>query len=121
VNGYVTKTAARILAALKAGQKHKRGICQALDTEYQNINDTMVVLQRQGKVIILGTAKQAGYTDCQSHAPIYGLPGMTLQNVAEKKTDKPAGVKALPRTPGPERELKRNPFELRDLALLTRT
>jgi hypothetical protein len=32
-----------------------------------------------------------------------------------------SGQIAQSRTPGPERELKRNPFELRDLAMITRT
>ena len=76
--------AQRILAALAAGQMHKQMLCAALNCTYQNINPTVARLRRSGEIITLGTAGEAGYDDAQAHAPVYGLPGMTLTKIARR-------------------------------------
>ncbi len=83
-------TAMRILKALARGQMHKQMLCDELGVTYLQINPTMTMLTKQGKVITLGLAGDAGYTDAWSRAPVYGLPGMTLENVSKAK-DKSRG------------------------------
>lgn len=90
MSGYVASRAKLILAALKEGQKHKRMLCTALNSDYQRIDPTMAELLRRREVIILGTAIEAGYKDIKAHAPVYGLPGMTLQPVVEEPKRPPA-------------------------------
>lgn len=73
---YTAATARRIVEVLKA--------CQALDCEYQHIDPTLAVMRRRGEIVVLGTAREAGYTGINSHAPVYGLPGMTLARAPAK-------------------------------------
>jgi hypothetical protein len=88
MSGYRDRIAQRIKSALADGQKHKRMLCQALDCEYTAIDPTMAQMIRDGSIVILGTAKQAGYLKVNKHAPVYGLPGMTLKPyVAEEKKE----------------------------------
>lgn len=117
----MTKLERRIIEALQSGQMHKRMLCNALDMDYQQIDDTMAQMLRAGTIVILGTARQAGYTDTNAHSPIYGLPGMTLRPVVNtKRKANGSGVFPTPCRERPFTKLTRDPFVLRDLALTTR-
>ena len=85
---------ARILAALATGQMHKQMLCTALNLEYSLIDPTMAQLRRDGRVITLGIARDAGYEGVHAHAPVYGLPGMTLKIVERRKESRGSGVVA---------------------------
>lgn len=116
--------AKRIVNALQNGQLHKQGICDALNCIDATIAATMAEMRRRGDVIVLGTAKQAGYTDVNMHSPIYGLPGMTLQKIPstkKPKTHSGSGQFALPNRGFNFKPLHRDPFEHMRLALITRS
>lgn len=113
---------ARIKAAIdKHGQLHKRGLCRALDCTYTALDGTMADLQRRGEIIILGTARDAGF-DGRWDAPVYGLPGMTFKRAdAPKPKEKSgSGVIAESRHVLEFRPLVRDPFEHWNLAMATR-
>ncbi len=99
-NHYSAVTASRIISALRIGQMDKQALCKALSCEYTHVNPTMAELLRNGKVIILGTRGEAGEEDHRRKAaPVYGLPGMQLQKIDRRKTErKGSGVIAGPVT-----------------------
>ena len=70
--------APRILVALEAGPMHKRQLCRALGLDYVNVDPVVADLVHAKRVVILGTAKEAGYADIKAHARMYGLPGQKL-------------------------------------------
>lgn len=83
MNHFNERLAQRVLDLLKKGQAHKRGMCEALEIlTYVTLDATVTKLVREGRVVILGTAQDAGYTDTRINAPVYGLPGMKLVRVA---------------------------------------
>lgn len=121
---YREATACRIQKAIRDhGQLHKTGLCEAMSCSYTAIDATVAEMRRRGELIVLGTAKDAGYTDVHSHSPVYGLPGMTLQKVAstvKPKTESGSGQIAQPNRGFEFRPLVRDPFEHMRLALAGR-
>lgn len=80
-----TSLAQRILTLLeRRGQMHMRHLEAALDLEYVTIGDELRRLIAAHQVAVLGKAGEAGYTDAQSTAPVYGLAGSTLKRVERK-------------------------------------
>lgn len=84
MRGNASSIAERILRALSQGQAHKRMLCERLNCDYLSIDPTVTELWRRRDIVVLGTAREAGYTDVRASAPVYGLPGMTLQRVPKK-------------------------------------
>lgn len=110
-NPYIPLRAREITAAIRSsGQLHKRGLCRALNCEYQAIDATVSEMVRRGELEILGTAEEAGYTDIRRDAPVYGLPGMTLTKIdhAGPVPRVGSGQVAPSREPWPFRPLMRN-------------
>lgn len=92
----------RVLAALRAGQMHIRMLYGALNRDYATVGATITELVRRKEVVILGSAKAAGYTDIRNDAPVYGLVGAKLVRVAAppKTKTRGSGVVAGPITIG---------------------
>jgi hypothetical protein len=94
------KSASRIPDVIKAelarSQHHTRALGTALDMEYTQYDKELRKLVQAGEVIVLGTARQAGYTGVRHDAPIYGLPGAKLKYVGVKAKDRENGNIAGP-------------------------
>jgi hypothetical protein len=71
----------QILRLLESGQAHKRMLVAALGCEPLSVDQRVSALLRARKIVILGQASEAGYTDIRRDAPVYGLPGMKLQPI----------------------------------------
>lgn len=94
----------RILAALGKGQMQKRMICAALEVDYHQIDGIITRMVRAQKILFLGYAHEAGYTNCNRNAWVYGPPGTKLVTLKAKPTlnhEYPEDIRiAQPRTIG---------------------
>lgn len=82
----------KILELLKTrGQMHMRHLEAALDQSYVDIGNDLRTLMAAKRVVVLGTVREAGWTDAQSNAPVYGLAGTQLVKVRRKKKTRTAG------------------------------
>jgi hypothetical protein len=123
-NGYRPSGADKVIAAIERhGPMVPSEIAVAADRKPTTLPMLLNIMLAESRLIVIGTAEQAGKQGVRKHARVFALPGTPMLPPVMRIVDfsEPARVQNICRPYEYEwRPLKRNAHEHAQLAMLTR-